>query len=117
MGQSTTKKDACTISLTEREMQIAGLVAITWEKLSIDLHGLPCVGRKAGKKHATCFSRSSKRVEACGDLGEKFGYHFPARSGARFQGLVDGKLLLFVGHIWDGIQTFGCYNTSIMFVF
>lgn len=33
------------ISHTELEMQIAGLVAITWEKLSGDLHGLPCVGR------------------------------------------------------------------------
>lgn len=52
------------ISLTEREMQIARLLALTRENLSSDLHSFPCVGRKAGKNDATCLCRSSKRVEA-----------------------------------------------------
>lgn len=62
-------------------MQIARLVAVTREKLSGDFHGLPCVGRKAGKKDAACLSWFSKGVEARGDVDEEFRYHFSARRG------------------------------------
>ena len=57
-------------------MQITRLIAITWENASSDLHTLPCIGRKAGENDATCLCRSSKRIEAKGDVGEKFGGQF-----------------------------------------
>lgn len=84
------------ISLTERQMQVAGLLAIARENLSIDLHTLSCVGRKAGKNDATCLRRFSKRVEAYGDICKKFRDHFAREIGAAVSGACKLLTALFL---------------------
>lgn len=90
-------------------MQIAWFVAITREKLSGDFHGLPCIGRKAGKKDAACLSWSSKGIEARGNVGEEFRYHFSARMGGGALRAGQCKRVLLVSITETKVQTWSYY--------
>jgi hypothetical protein len=73
-------KRSRTMLHTKFEMQVTGLVTLTREKLGGNLHGLPCIRRETSKKDTASLPRSSKGVEARGDVSEKLGYHVSARS-------------------------------------